>query len=447
MELKEGYKKTEVGIIPIDWKVKPLLEVSTMKGRIGWQGLKKEEFNNKYSDPFLITGMNFKDGEIRWNEVYHVPEDRYEIAKDIQLKDEDVLMTKDGTIGKLLYVSKIPYPFKATLNSHLLLFRPKNKSYDSKFLYYQLSSTYFKQFIEENKSGTTFFGISQESVGKYPVILPSIQEQKAIANSLTDSDNLIQNLMTLVEKKKAIKQGAMQDLLTGKKRLKGFGGGWENKKLGEVTSIQRGASPRPIKDPIWFDEKSNVGWVRISDVTKSKKYLKETVQKLSENGIAKSRYVPSDNLIMSICATIGRPIITQINVCVHDGFVVFNNIEIDKDYLYNYLIFIEEDWSKNGQTGSQINLNTGLINETKLTFPENKDEQKAISKILSDMDAEIEGLEIQLQKTLTLKQGMMQELLSGKIRFINPVNQSTKKESKSISLAAEPEANYNIKSD
>ena len=77
---------------------------------------------------------------------------------------------------------------------------------------------------------------------------------------------------------------------------------------------------------------------------------------------------------MSICATIGRPIITQIDVCVHDGFVVFNDLDVDINYLYYYLTFIEEEWSKNGQTGSQMNLNTGLINDTKLNFPENQDD-------------------------------------------------------------------------
>lgn len=133
-----------------------LRQVSTLKGRIGWQGLKQTEFNDNTDDPFLITGMNFKDGAIRWDEVYHIPESRYAVAKEIQLRPNDVLMTKDGTIGKILFVDEIPYPGKATLNSHLLLFRPIGKSYYPKYLYYQLCSQRFKDFIEENKSGTTF---------------------------------------------------------------------------------------------------------------------------------------------------------------------------------------------------------------------------------------------------------------------------------------------------
>jgi type I restriction enzyme, S subunit len=97
-----------------------LREVSSLKGRIGWQGLKQAEFTNNEEEPFLITGMNFKDGAIRWHEVYHIPEARYEMAPEIQLRPEDVLMTKDGTIGKVLYIDSIPHPGKASLIATIL---------------------------------------------------------------------------------------------------------------------------------------------------------------------------------------------------------------------------------------------------------------------------------------------------------------------------------------
>src|SRR2546425_2669270 len=101
-----------------EWSTKYLRDISFMKGRIGWQGLKQSEFTMNADEPYLITGMNFKNGKIRWDEVYHVSNERYEIAKDIQLESNDILMTKDGTIGKLLFVDIIPFPGKATLNSH-----------------------------------------------------------------------------------------------------------------------------------------------------------------------------------------------------------------------------------------------------------------------------------------------------------------------------------------
>ena len=189
------------------------------------------------------------------------------------------------------------------------------------------------------------------------------------------------------------------------------------KRLGEIARIQRGASPRPIDSPIWFDENSSTGWVRISDVTRSGMFLHETTQRLSPLGVQHSRPVAKGSLIMSICATVGRPIITKIDVCIHDGFVVFDNLQADQMFAYYFLKWIEPDWSKHGQTGSQMNLNTGLITGTSISLPP-LPEQTAIATILTDMDSEIAALEAKLTKARQLKQGMMQKLLTGQIRLV-----------------------------
>ncbi|USE38703.1 restriction endonuclease subunit S [Endozoicomonas sp. SCSIO W0465] len=187
---------------------------------------------------------------------------------------------------------------------------------------------------------------------------------------------------------------------------------WSAISLGNLAQIQRGASPRPIDSPVWFDENSKTGWLRISDVSKSNKYLKNTLQSLSDKGIANSRFVPSKSLVMSICATVGRPIITLKDVCIHDGFVVFGNLKTNMDFLYYVLTDLEKDWSKHGQTGSQMNLNTGLINSTKIPLPPTKAEQQAIANALSDMDTLIQSLEQQIIKKQQIKQGAMQSLLN-----------------------------------
>ena len=174
--------------IPVEWKCEKLKNISTLKGRIGWQGLKQSEFTEKPDEPFLITGMNFKNGIIRWNEVYHIPIERYEEDKNIQLKKNDILMTKDGTIGKILFVDKIPHPYKASLNSHLLVFRPINKEYVPKFLFYQFQSKLFFDHIERNKSGSTFFGITQKAIEEYNIYLPPFHQQQKIASILSGVD-------------------------------------------------------------------------------------------------------------------------------------------------------------------------------------------------------------------------------------------------------------------
>lgn len=191
---------------------------------------------------------------------------------------------------------------------------------------------------------------------------------------------------------------------------------WEVKSFEEIAIISRGASPRPIQSPIWFDNNSSIGWVRISDVTKSGKYLFQTEQKLSTLGVEKSRFVEANNLIMSICATLGRPILTSFDVCIHDGFVVFKNLAIEKNYMYYYLRYIQNQWAESGQVGTQVNLNTYLINNTKIPIPSKK-EQKAIAKALSDTDELITSLEKLISKKEAIKQGTMQQLLTGKKRL------------------------------
>ena len=189
--------------------------------------------------------------------------------------------------------------------------------------------------------------------------------------------------------------------------------GWEVRQLsGVVAAITRGASPRPIDSPVWFSDSSSVGWVRISDVTDSGRRLERTVQKLSPQGIRNSRFVSAGSLIMSICATVGRPVITSLDVCIHDGFVWFDNPSVSQEFLFYVLKEQEPKWKLRGQTGSQMNLNTELIKRTLICVPSTLAEQEAIAAALSDADAWIESLETLIEKQRAVKLGAMQALLT-----------------------------------
>lgn len=194
--------------------------------------------------------------------------------------------------------------------------------------------------------------------------------------------------------------------------------GWELKDLSSVVKrIQRGASPRPIDNPLWFDQRSKVGWVRISDVTNSQRYLFDTTQKLSAQGIRHSRYVPAGSLIMSICATVGKPVETRLDACIHDGFVVFDQPFIDQSFLYYVLQALEPKWAQSGQIGSQMNLNTGLINCRKVLIPISLSEQQAISATLADVDTLLNLIDSLIAKKRNLKQAAMQQMLTGQFRL------------------------------
>ncbi len=188
---------------------------------------------------------------------------------------------------------------------------------------------------------------------------------------------------------------------------------WKVSRLGELADIHRGASPRPIKDPIWFSEHSSHGWVRIADVTKSRKYLFETKQYLSKEGILKSRSVKPGDLIMSICGTIGRPIIMGMDACIHDGFVAFETLkkDIDTEYLLYVLTRLTNYFKAQGQPGTQVNLNTSIVERATIPVPPIKEQQK-IAEILSTVDKQIEQTDQLIEKTKELKKGLMQQLLT-----------------------------------
>lgn len=388
---------------PKEWGLELFHLVSTMNGRIGWQGLKQSEFTQNPNEPYLITGMNFKDGKIRWDEVYHIPKKRYEEAKNIQLKQYDVLITKDGTIGKVLFVDKIPYPHEASLNSHLLVFRPIGKKYIPKFLFYQLQSKSFLDYVEENKSGSTFFGITQKAIGKYPVFLPPNPEQKSISQSLSDINELIDSLENLIEKKKNIKQGMLQELLTGKRRSKGFSGEWKNISFNDAFYITAGGDLDKISFsesqddrhpfPIYSNSLINSGLYGFSSKFQ---YEKESITITARGTVGKA------NARSHKYSAIGRVLILK-PIQKLDCFFV-------AEYINNKIKFSIES------TGVP-QLTTPQISKYLIDLPE-LDEQLVISNILSDMDSEIQELKQNRDKYIMIKQGMMQKLLTGEIRLV-----------------------------
>ncbi|GAA7498506.1 restriction endonuclease subunit S [Helicobacter pylori] len=192
---------------------------------------------------------------------------------------------------------------------------------------------------------------------------------------------------------------------------------WQRVRLGDIAEIKRGASPRPIENPKWFCANSNVGWVRISDISKNSRFLYKTAQKLSKKGIEKSRFIKQNSLIMSMCATIGKPIITKIDTCIHDGFVVFENPKIDLNYLYYFLCYIEKEWLESGQQGSQVNLNVDLIKNKEVFYPKDLNEQIAIANILSDVDHYLYSLDALILKKESVKKALSFELLSQRKRL------------------------------
>jgi len=189
-------------------------------------------------------------------------------------------------------------------------------------------------------------------------------------------------------------------------------GGWKQLKIGDCSSVKRGASPRPIQDPKWWG--GEVGWVRISDVTASSKYLIRTRDYLSKKGVRHSVEIKTGEVILSICATIGRAIITTEPVCIHDGFVWFDELDegIEREYFYYYLSSKESELASSRQTGTQGNLNTDIVSKVDLIFPKSKPEQTKIAEVLSTVDQAIELTKAVIAKQQRIKNGLTQDILT-----------------------------------
>jgi type I restriction enzyme S subunit len=200
-----------------EWVPLNMADNSTLKARIGWQGLTTAEYL-KTGDYFLVTGTDFFDGRIAWSSCCFVAAERYTQDRNIQLRSKDILLTKDGTIGKVAYVDHLPG--SATLNSGVFVIRPKGEAYEPHFFYYILTSRIFEEFLNKLAAGSTISHLYQKDFVTFLFLVPpTIPEQTAIAEVLSEMDAELAVLEQRREKTRALKQAMMQELLTGRTRL------------------------------------------------------------------------------------------------------------------------------------------------------------------------------------------------------------------------------------
>ena len=196
-----------------------------------------------------------------------------------------------------------------------------------------------------------------------------------------------------------------------KRRFKEFenADAWELRKLGELAEIVRGASPRPIQDPKWFDEQSEIGWLRISDVTEQDGRIYHLEQKISKLGQQKTRVLVEPHLLLSIAATVGKPVVNYVKTGVHDGFLIFLEPCFEQEFMFQWLEMFRSYWSKYGQPGSQVNLNSDLVKKQELSIP-TLPEQETIGTFFSSLDRHITLHQRKLDKLKSVKQAYLSEM-------------------------------------
>jgi type I restriction enzyme S subunit len=404
-DVPEGYKMSEVGVIPVEWEVKTLGDVMT-----GF---------SSGATPYRGRPEYYK-GNIRWitsGELnYNVITDTIEKITENAVRNTNLKIHPKGTF--LMAITGLEAEgtrgscgivgAEATSNqSCMALFPTKELLTEYLFHYYV---NYGNSLALEYCQGTKQQSYTAKIVKILPIIVPpTIEEQQAIASALSDVDALITALEQLITKKRNIKQGAMQQLLTGKKRLPGFGGEWEVKKLGEYVTIASGESPSKFKF-----QNNGTPYYKVDQLNYGNKYQKDTPYFIECNNP-----LPKGSIIFPKRGA--SILLNKVRILTEDAFMDTNLMtlttieELDNEYLYYMLIYIGL-WHV-ADTTSIPQINNKHIKPLEIPFP-SPSEQQAIAKILSDMDTEIESLEQKRDKYKAIKQGMMQELLTGKRRLL-----------------------------
>ena len=192
-------------------------------------------------------------------------------------------------------------------------------------------------------------------------------------------------------------------------RFKDFSDSWVQCNLGDLAEIVRGASPRPIQDPKWFDDSSEIGWLRISDVTEQNGRIHHLDQHISEAGQAKTRVLTEPHLLLSIAATVGKPLVNYVKTGVHDGFLIFMNPKFDLEFMFQWLESYRDKWSRYGQPGSQVNLNSDLVKNQSISIP-SMDEQQKLGEFFTSIDNLIAANQRKLDLLKEQKKGYLQKM-------------------------------------
>jgi type I restriction enzyme, S subunit len=427
-QLPDRYKQTEIGVIPEDWKCVELDQLNPFitSGSRGWA-----DFYSEYGDPFVrITNM-FRDSislDLQDLRYVNLPVDANE-GKRTQLYDSDLLISITADIGIISYVDKrLQKP--AYINQHIALVRFNKEKVNSQFISYFLSHESSQKWFRGGTDQGAKAGMSLITVRKIKAAIPPLEEQDAIAHALSDIDALIESLDRLLTKKRQIKQGAMQELLTGKSRIPVFSNkqcykqtevgmipdDWNIQRIGDFCTCFSGGTPS-TSNPSYYG--GDIAWITSSDLNETR--ITDVKGRISVEGLTNSaaKLVESQTLLLAMYgATAGVCAITEICGAINQAILAIKPSGVNLEYLFQYLLFRKDFYINTYTQGGQPNFSGEIVKSFLVSFPAFEEEQLEIATILSDMDTEIDSIEAKLTKTRQIKQGMMHELLTGRIRLI-----------------------------
>lgn len=413
MEVKPGYEQKEADVFPMDWDTEPLGRHATFRTGPFGSALHKSDYTNDGVP--VVNPMHIVDGRIEPTRTMTITEHAAKGLSDFRMKAGEIVIGRRGDMGRCAVVQEHQAGWLCGTGS--MIVRPQNA--DADFLQRVLSSPPAISAIEDASVGTTMVNLNQATLAGLKVQLPPLPEQRAIATALSDVDALLGGLDRLIAKKRDLKQAAMQQLLTGDTRLPGFHGEWKVKRLGELSEIVSGGTPKSTESTYWND---GVKWCTPTDITGcSGKYLIETERTISQLGLNScgARLLPAGSLLLCSRATIGDLKIASVEMCTNQGFKsLVCQPSVSNEFLYYKLLTMKQQMIERAFGSTFLEISKVNVAALEIAAP-SPPEQTAIAAVLSDMDSELSALGARRDKTRALKQAMMQELLTGKTRLVS----------------------------
>ena len=413
-EVPAGYKLTEAGVIPQDWALGRLADFGVFRSGSGfplvYQGLPSGDY------PFFkVSDMNNQGNELFMKVANHWIDE--EARKKLGAAKHPIGSIVFAKIGAAIFLERKRLLSQTScIDNNMMAFSLMDHHACQRFFYYLLLDLELGKLA----STTALPSLSGRQIGAIRVPAPPSDEQRAIAEALSDVDGQLDALDALIAKKRSIKRATMQQLLTGKIRLLEFSGEWETITLGEIADIRNGATPSTQVAAYWNGQ---IPWCTPSDITDTPgKYLFTTERNVTEEGLAScaASLLPVGTLLLCSRATIGEIKIAASPVCTNQGFKsLVCKDEASSEFLYYLLISLRAKLIERAIGSTFLEIGKREVASLEVKLPPH-DEQCKIAAVLSDVDSEIAALEQRHDKIRTIKQGMMQQLLTGRTRLSTP---------------------------
>lgn len=419
--VKKGYKQTKVGVLPEDWAIKKLINLSDggMQNGTFYEGSRKG------------TGVYFLNVGNLYQAAPIIPQTlgKFDASKDeidrFRVKNGDLFFTRSSIVPSgIAYCNWYNDSGDNTtvFDSHVVRFKTDTDQVNPMYLYLQCVSQESRKYFISNAKVATMTTIDQAQIGNCLIPVPSLTEQKNIAEAISDADRIIRLLEKLIIKKKAIKQGAMQELLTGKRRLPGFSGEWSKCKLGSLGVFLKGTGISRNDS-----NSGNLPAVRYGELyTKHQNYVNSYFSHISKEVASNAQRIYRGDILFAASGEtkedIGKcsAIIYETAAYAGGDILIFRpTTQLDPVFMGTLLNMADarKQRAAQGQGDAVVHIHADALSSISIIIP-NIEEQKAIAEILIGMDKEIELLKRKLEKYRQVKQGMMQQLLTGKIRLM-----------------------------